>query len=219
MSENTPIEPAGDEAHQPGVEDDVLIGRIVDGEATPRDRSRFEHLAASNESLWRTLALRQIDMATLTERLAQHTDSAEYVDVLPGGRDRGRLNWTLIASGWAAVIVVAVVWATNAGNGGHGDLAPGRPLPAGGAQSTVAPLTPDEHLKKYLAASFVLGELDPILLETQQLGDGRHRIRFVRRIEEYADVDLLPRDLADDTGRLTIDPADLRGKPPSDDQR
>jgi hypothetical protein len=113
-------------------------------------------------------------------------------------------------SGWAAVLMLGLWWAVTTGPGevGRG----GRALP----EPVVAPdrgwvLTPDEHLDKYLEADFVLGELDPILLDQEPLGDGRHRLRIIRRFEEYIDISTPPEAIIDDdTGKLSLDPAELR---------
>ena len=46
---------------------DILIGRVVDGEADEQDLADFERLAADDPRLWRAVALRQQDMASLSD--------------------------------------------------------------------------------------------------------------------------------------------------------
>jgi hypothetical protein len=55
----------------------------------------------------------------------------------------------------------------------------------------------------------VVGELDPILTETELLKDGRYRIWFVRRIEEFVDIDTPLDAVIDSRGNFKGDPADL----------
>ena len=63
MQNNTDTSPGHDPAPDDAVEADVLIGRIIDLEATAEDQQRFEQLAIADPSLWRALATRQQDMA------------------------------------------------------------------------------------------------------------------------------------------------------------
>ena len=61
--------------HDPELEVEILITRLVDGEGTEEDRLRFDHLAASEPTLWRQLALRQQDMTLLAEQVRDATAS------------------------------------------------------------------------------------------------------------------------------------------------
>jgi hypothetical protein len=202
--------PKGEHIDQPDVEAEALIGRIIDREATPQDCEDFEQLASVDPFLWRTLALRHLDMAMLSDRVAEHTEAAEGV-ALPARRG-GRLPLGVLVacSGWAAVLVVGLWWAIVAGGGRDTDVGTSRVQPVGEPAPAARELTADEHYGKYLEASFVVGEMDPVLLESEPLGDGRYRLRFIRRIEEYAVIERPPGDVADDRGHLTVDPAELR---------
>ena len=188
-------------------EPQMLIGRIMDHEATSEELDRFEQLAGDEAPLWRTLALRQLDMGLLGDRVREETDAAMRVEVAPVA---GRRNLAVTLSGWAAVLFLATCWAIIAGTGdGVAGRRPPRLDPVAG--STIqAPLTPDEHLRQYLAADFVTGELDPIVTETEPLANGRHRVYFMRRIEVYTDIDAPPDAVFDDPARLRIPPADQR---------
>ena len=186
-------------------EPQTLIGRIMDHEATSEELDRFEQLAGDEAPLWRTLALRQLDMGLLGDRVREETDAAMRVEVAPVA---GRRNLAVTLSGWAAVLLVATWWAIIAGTGdGVARRRPPRLDPVAAIQ---APLTPDEHLRQYLAADFVIGELDPIVTETEPLANGQHRVYFMRRIEVYADRDAPPDAVFDDPARLRIPPADQR---------
>jgi len=196
--------PPTDEQLMPPQEE-ILIGRIVDHEATPQELERFEHMADDRPRLWRTLARQQISMGLLADRVLDETAAAEGVEVARGTRS----GWSIVAlSGWAAVLVLGVWWAVVAPT----PDAPRHPLQLDRVAGTAAqsPMRPDEHLREYLAAPFVIDILDPIVLETEPLEAGRHRVYFMRRIEEYVDIDTPPDAVIDQAGQFKIDPADLR---------
>ncbi len=191
----------------PDDESEALIGRIIDGEATHQEREHFERSAAVESHLWQVLALRQLDMTLLTDRVVAQTDAADRVEIGAGGR-RWTMNMPLAVSGWAALLVVAVSWAGIASRGPDpGTL---QVEPVVGSPGSGQSLTPDQHFKKYLGADYVIGELGPILLQTEKLGDGRHRLRFIRRIEEYVEVDVSHEDMIDEQGMFKVDRAELR---------
>jgi hypothetical protein len=183
---------------KPEVESDTLIGRIIDREATPRDCAAFERLASDDPILWRALALRHLDMAMLSDRVAQDTDAVERVDAPARWSHRRPLSLVVTLSGWAAVLLLGLSWVLVVA-GGRDAAAPG-PGVRSVAEFPVAAgdLTADEHFRRYLQSDRVLGELDPILLETEPLPDGRYRLRIIRRVEEYVDVDAPPAEISDE---------------------
>ena len=187
-------------------ESETLIGRIVDNEATEDDRRRFEQLAGGDADLWRRLALDQIDMGLLAGRVREATAPAERVDLRSAG---GRRNMALVFSGWAAVLVLAGWWALVAGMGDPTQRLTTSRLDPAAAPAPQRVFTPEDHLREYLASKFVIGEFDPILLETEPLETGGHRVWFMRRIEEFVDIKT-PLEAIIDGGKLTIDPAELR---------
>jgi hypothetical protein len=202
-------EPEHDERHE--VDAETLIGRIIDREATPGDCEAFERQASADPVLWRALAVRHLDMAMLSDRVAEHTAAAERVDVRDRRALRPPVNLLVTLSGWAAVLVLGFWWAVVVVGDGDAGRAPAPVRSVAEPPAAVGELTADEHYRRYLRADFVLGELDPVLLETEQLPDGRVRVRFVRRIEEYVTVDSPLSDVIDAKGRLKVDPAELRG--------
>ena len=201
----------GKHVDQPEVESDTLIGRIIDREATSGDCEAIERMASGDPILWRALALRHLDTAMLSDRVGQYTDAAEQVDLRSRWPRRPAVNLLVTRSGWAALFVVGVWWAVVVAGGGDAELAPSPVRSVAEPPVAVEDLTAADHYRKYLESSSVLGELDPILLETEELPDGRYRLRFVRRIEEYVVIDAPPTEITDDTGGLTVDPAELRG--------
>ena len=187
-------------------ESETLIGRLMDHEATGDDRRRFEQLADNDPGLWRRLALDQVDMGLLAGRVREATASAERVNVTPAG---GRRNMALVYSGWAAVLVLGTWWAfvTGMADQTQRQLVPRLDPAAGSVPQQI--LDSQDHLSLYLASEFVVGELDPILMETEPLKDGRYRVRFIRRIEEFVDIDAPLDAVIDSRGKFKGDPADL----------
>ncbi len=193
MQNNTDTSPSHDPAPDDAVEADVLIGRIIDLEATGEDQQRFEQLAAADPSLWRALATRQQDMAVLAERVTEETSSANGVE-LPVVSPRRHIAWALAYTGWAAVLVIGAVWA----------ILPGQePIPVGVQ-------TADEHFEEYRRAPFVQVELDPILLDWERIDDEWIRIYIMRRIEETIVTRRPLEELRDEDGKLTVSPVELR---------
>lgn len=201
---------------------EILIGRIVDGEARPEDHQRFESLANADPLLWRRLALRQQDMAMLEAGVEHELRSAmniELPDDAPRLRLSPRVHWLAAASGWAALIVVALAWAMTslrANDEQHRRATHDRPAAvrqvstSDEGENRSEPMTPDEHLREYLHAPFVLGEMAPTLLQVQELPDGRHELRILRRIEEIVYIDAADDVPVDAAGNLTKPPASLR---------
>ncbi len=179
------------------METEALIGRVVDCEATADDCARFERMADADGTMWDALARRQLEQAMLASRVAARIAPADDVEA-PARRRGVRFGDVLGLSGWAAVIALLAWWAVAAGTGPRAPAPRVEPV-----SEAIEPLTPAAHLRKYLEADFVLGELDPVMLEAEPLPGGRTRIRFIRRIEEHAEIDV-PVEL--------IDPSELRAE-------
>lgn len=195
---------------------DILIGRIIDGEAGAADRARFEELAGADPALWRQLAARQQDMLALTAALDDHLEPLNAIELpdqdggaLGGPRDRGRAARLWAVTGWAAVIALAATLAMTILESEQANLQ--REMAAQPASRSAADrLRPEDHLKAYLRADYVLGELPPTLLEVQELPDGRQAALFLRRIHEVAFLDPKAEIPVDDEGNLTQKPEALR---------
>ncbi len=186
---------------------DTLIGRLLDREATGDDRMRFECLADSASDLWKTLALRQLDMAELSDRVCAATEPADRVDVIAATPPR-RWQAGFALSGWAAAIVLGMWWAATPREARGPQVQPAVNPPPSAVPADA--LTPAELLRRYMASDFVVGPWEPILKEQEDLGDGRHKIWFVRRIEETAIIDRPLDEVVGRSGNFLVDPADLR---------
>jgi hypothetical protein len=183
---------------------ETLITRLVDGEATDDDRVHFEHLAGSEPTLWRQLAMRQQDYMLLTAEVHRVTAAAAGRALRFSWLAPRRLTWPLVLSGWAAVLIVSLSWA----------LMTLVTTPRPGASASPASLSPEEHYTRYRSAPYVLGEMHPEVLQVDELTDGRVAVHFLRRIEEIAFLDpSLPLPI-DENGELTRDPIRLRATEP-----
>lgn len=178
-----------DRPHDPltpnATEAETLVGRLLDREATMEERRRFEGLASTDPALWRALAERQLDMDLLAQGIEEHIGAADRIEVSLAA-PRRLAGWATTFSGWAAALLLGITWTVLSAR------APERSAMITDAPLLEKDLSPQEHLKEYLRAEHVVGVLAPILLETEQLPDGRYRMRIIRRIEEYQYPEPLP---------------------------
>lgn len=188
---------------------DILIGRIIDGEASAEDRAQFEELAAINSALWKSLAVRQQDMASLILRFDEETRGIDRIE-LPQPQSQGRslrMPWLVAFTGWAAMFIVAILWGMQHASDLRERDQLVRSLPANSSSEV---LTPEDHLRAYLHAPFVVGEWEPTLLRSEPASNGRTLIRMLRRIEETAYIDANQELPISTDGRLTKPPAQIR---------
>ncbi|MDX9912682.1 MAG: hypothetical protein RBS39_12705 [Phycisphaerales bacterium] len=194
-----------------GVDRDILISRVIDGEATPEDWTALRAMAERDASIWSDLVAAQQDHAELCAIVSRAADAAEHVDVpvLEHMSERVALRTRRVGAwmGWAAAAAIALTWA---GMGGF--LTRPARVGADGADVAGVPgaglvdaLTPDQALAQYYKAGQaegrVLGELpERVVLEAVPTADGRVEVRFVRQIVERAIVHDLYRVGEDEAG-------------------
>lgn len=195
--------------------EDVLIGRVVDAEATPADWGELEHLAKGDGSLWQRLAQAQRAHARLERAVEDEIAIAELVElpeppsVIASFRSRWQ-TW----GGWAAAAALALAW-LGAGNG---------PLafrPAGGPGGNTAGLAPslDGMWQQYIDSGKqndrVINEMPLQLVDSRELEGGRgYEMIYVRPVLEkkvVTDVRRM-RVVKDDSGaeRTVLDPRPLQ---------
>jgi anti-sigma factor RsiW len=189
--------------------EDVLISRVVDGEASDADWRELESLAAEDGAVMRRLAEAQSQEAALREAMAGELARAEAVE-LPERHAatvyqfRSRLQgWT----GWAAAAAVALAWATAGGalrGGGETNVA---------GASWGAPASTEEAFERYqlmgLAEGRVLGELPLVMLRAEQREDGQTDVTYLRRVLERKTVTGVYEPGVDADGRPALLPARL----------
>lgn len=157
---------------------ELLIGRVIDGEADEADLSRLADLAATDPGVWRLYAARRTDHVLLQGRVASEVEVAQRVALPATGTAGGILAPVIdvirVSHGylaWAAVIALALVI-------GMSDRTPAAPGVRVVDRNAVQPgpvLSSDEF--------------DPVLLHSQPLPDGRVRVTWMRRIIEVLDLD------------------------------
>ncbi|MHC5114219.1 MAG: hypothetical protein ACYTGP_07305 [Planctomycetota bacterium] len=193
------------------LEVEVLIGRLIDGEQTTNDQQRFEAFADAQPALWRRLAQRHLDRRTLVDEVTRATGPAATIELPRRWFALPRLTWSMALSGWAAVLIMALSWTlvTLASQ-------PPEPISSGGPAFDTRTIEPDaeELLARYLEAPWVVGEMQPVVLDVQEMTDGRIGINFMRRIEEVVIVAGDDEGVLDENGDLTADPETLRAKAP-----
>ena len=220
--------PAGNGANAgPPTDLDVLIGRIVDGEASPAQRQHFESLANVDPAMWRRLALRQQDMAMLAVHVEPTLNAAEKIE-LPVAAAGGAAGiaadaptdptaaplllgaakgpWWMAVSGWAALIALATAWGAG--------LLPAGPRNIDSASRSqpnvqTVNLPPEELLSEYMQAPYVMGEMPSTLLNIDELSDGRLAVSYLRRIVEVQYYNSAAEIPLDENG-LSSSPRELR---------
>lgn len=165
----------------PPTEVETLVGRLQDREATMQERHRFEGLAERVPELWRTLAERLLDMDLLAGGVEEQVSAADRIEISLAPARQRYAGLAVTLSGWAALLLLGIVWVVAAARGPAGE----RDARRVEGPDTPAPLTAQEHLREYLHSPHVLGEMAPTLLDVEQLPDGSERRRILRHIEEY----------------------------------
>lgn len=203
---------------QQPMREDILIGRVTDGEATPGDWRELETMAGADSGVWSRLANAQRAHADLARAVDDELTVAELVaspahEAMRGGMTPVAMRWRAY-TGWAAAAALALAWA---GANGLGLRAPSL---AGGNIAGI-PLSTDELFSQYVnkgkAQGVVLDELPMVLVESRPataqggIADpaGRVEVVFVRRTLERAVVNDLYRVGRDEHGEPTPVPMNV----------
>ncbi len=180
------------ESHDPD-RIDILIGRVVDSEASAADWHELEQIADADPQLWGQLARAQRAHARLTDAVEDELTIAELVDLpdpepirLPFAERVQR--W----SGWALAAVLCLAWLlTQRGTGSESQPHLQAGFGAGNSQPIfVRNTTPDDAWSNYIEtarlANHLVSELPPMLIEAHRLPSGAHQVFYVRRSLEQA---------------------------------
>ena len=96
--------------HQQLPEAELLISRLVDGEASDADRARFDALAAEDSVLPQALVRQQQAMEKLADALDADLSALEHIGLPDPARSLGGASvfrfWPAYL-GWAAALVLA----------------------------------------------------------------------------------------------------------------
>lgn len=203
--------------HEPADRRDVLIGRIIDGEASGQDWAEFRQIAAGDQSVFAEIAelqdlrRRTMDLVDEAGQLAEAIDLPVYMHsrISPTSRLRTAGFW----GGWAAAAAVALAWSTG--------LRPGDPVIFGDHAANQASLgqgvirTAGDAFQRYLdlgkESGSVIGEMPSgIVLDKQPLNDGSgYEVLYIRPIIERIVVRDVYRQVQTESGRIQIVPASI----------
>lgn len=195
--------------------EDVLIGRVTDGEATPADWAELESLARRDAAVWQRLAESQRAHARFEHAVEDEIAVCELVEapdrrMLARGAFVSRLREY---SGWLAAAAVGLAWIGVHGlPGGAAPAArPSAPIASSGVPSAQAAalgsapgaryvsMPVDQAYEQYklagLASGRVVTELPMVFLDTRPAQDGQGQdVIYVRRVVERiraADVNVM----------------------------
>ena len=175
-------------------EAEVLLSRIVDHQATEQDQHRFEQLAVDDPSLWRTLAQLQQEMAALSDTVIEQLVAADRVELVTNRASIIPLK-PFAFIGWAAAITIAAVWIV---------------LPANESIQTTVDLSAEQHREEYEKAAYVNSAFDPIMLDWELMEDGRIKIYYMRRHEEWVITNRPLAEIINDDDKFIVTPEELR---------
>ncbi len=198
---------------------DVLIGRVVDGEATSQDWAEIRELAGDDQSVFAEIAELQDLRRDTMEMVEEVGDVADTVELPlymhPKTSPTRRLKFAGVWGGWAVAAMVAIAWSIG--------LRPGDPILIGDLNSGTQTGSPGgkvintagDALQQYLdlgkESGEVVGELPSgIVLEKTPLTDGSgYEVLYIRPIIERAVVYNVFREVQTETGERQIVPAQM----------
>ncbi len=197
------------------IDRDVLITRVIDGEASAEDWSALHAIAREDPEIWSDLATAQQDAAELCAMVRELGACSERVEApIVEHAAQGlhvRLRRAAMWGGWLAAAAMALSWGMRVP--GVGSQSAGL-IPMSEAKERVLPeLSPEEAFRVYItngARSGRVVAVDPDLevISARPSEDGESfEVLFVRRIVERADIELyrLGQDELGNIVRLPVD--------------
>jgi len=217
----------------PHDERDVLISRVIDGNASPEDWSTFRSLAAHEPEIWSELAQTQSVHESLTDQVGYAIAIADGVE-LPGGfiddqPMRARLDRVSRWGGWAAAAAILLVWffgnpmnqsqgtdtQNENGSGSVTDpLIAGLPGQGFGSKPYLDQAQPDQAFDQYISSGMsngqVIGEMpEHVVIETRPMPDGTIEVLYLRQIIERQIIDHAYREVLDEQGNMVPVPIEI----------
>lgn len=182
--------------------EDILVGRVTDGEASPHDWAELESIAQRDTGVWQRLALAQRAHARLERAVEDRVAIAELVDAPRRAHaDHAGVfttRWRAYG-GWAAAAVVALAWFTTVRQHGPGagpGPGTGPHIPIGTVQTAQLIPTPapsaDELFSRYLdagkATGRVVGEMPLMMVDARPSTEPGHEdaqvVYYIRPVLE-----------------------------------
>ncbi len=177
--------------------EDILIGRVVDGEATGADWGELEQLASADERVWARLARAQRSQASMSRAVDDEVVVAELVDLPLADASHHLHGWSEVSvrwrayTGWGVAAALALAWAGAARYS---------TWPAGRHSTQPAPITagigslgPEELMQRYVeqgsAQGRVIAELPMVMVESGPARGGEGvDVVYVRQLLERVRV-------------------------------
>jgi anti-sigma factor RsiW len=192
----------------------VLMSRVVDGEATAEQWEQFQGLAEQNPTLWRELAEHQRDQGELTLAIASEISVADRVHAPVHEHMTEsftqRLRTVVTWGGWAAAAAVALMW------GGAQRHSPGL-ADSRTASLVAAPSSPGDLLQQYLARGQESGQVvrelpEKVMIEARPVASGGYEVFYIRQIMERTSVPRFYTPAQDEHLRPVLVPVELFGR-------
>ncbi len=199
------------------VDRDVLITRVIDGEASAEDWSALHAIAREDPGIWSDLATAQQDAAELramVRELSACSDRVEAPVVEHAGHGLCvRLRRAGMWGGWLVAGAMALSWGVGMAGAGAGAQSAGLVSMHEAKERVLPELSPEEAFAAYVANGVRSGRvvaIDPELriIGAQRDEDGEgFEVLYVRRIVERADIELyrLGQDERGNILRLPVD--------------
>lgn len=175
--------------------EDVLVGRVLDHEATPSDWQRLDEIACDDPDVWARLGRAQRAHARLRIAVDDAIAGAELIEI-PDGRAHGAVRRSVGArlasfAGWGIAAVLGLVLLGPALD--NAQQQPSSSMQTAGV-TLLSQASPEEAYTHYvasgLASGSVISEMPTLVLEERALPDGNGTELFlVRRIVERVTVD------------------------------
>jgi len=186
--------------HHDATREDVVIGRIVDGEASPADWRDLDAIAERDPGVWRRLAEAQRAHARLEEAVEDAIAISELIDLPQPERGRSEVVARIGRfSGWAVAALLALALLGPWRNSFITTNSPG-PATNGGAQpqqiASLLPLeqaTPEQAWNRYIDAGTAQGRVvergpDVLLRAVEAPGSDVREVYILRQVLEKVQV-------------------------------
>ncbi len=194
---------------------EILIGRAIDGEASPDDWDALRALAEQDPAIWNDLNAAQRQQELLcagVSRACAIADEIEIDDALVNPEPMvRRLRLVGAWGGWAAAAGLALFWALGinpleANTGGPVASA----IPVGGGV-----IEPDDALRQYIQSGQEAGRVirevpNWVVVRAEPIDGGRQvEVLYLRQILERRIVDQVYRESMDEFGNPLAEPVRL----------
>lgn len=177
-----------------GTDRDILIARVIDGEATPEDWTAFKAVAERDPTIWRDLAEAQQDHAELTAGLSEAIAIADEIEAPITEhltiRFNERISRVVSWGGWLAAAAVLLAWTLGLIVPQTTELGPVQTGGIAGFTPTSAQEALNAYMEKGQEEGTVLGMVpENVIVESKPADSGGYEVIYLRQIIERRHVD------------------------------